>query len=165
MFLTLKQQLLHLWKRKPCCLSRISTWKKNGLVTATKLGTTNNFFVAATKNFAAVTKRFVDRTKYFVVVTKYFCYPYFNKWFCWHNQTLYTVWITMKATFRRNLVNKETANLPAYWNLLWNPPILRLRICIFFHVCVYFFRMFPEQFGFDARPFSEQSHYYFFKDI
>jgi len=46
---------------------------------ATKLGTTNNFFVAATKNFAAATKRFVDRTKHFAVVTKHFCYPYFNK--------------------------------------------------------------------------------------
>jgi len=53
--------------------------KKNGFVTATKLGTTNKYFVAATKNFAAATKRFVDRTKHFVVVTKYFCYPYFNK--------------------------------------------------------------------------------------
>jgi len=48
-------------------------------VTATKLGTTNKLFVAATKNFAAATKRFVERTKHFVVVTKYFCYPYFNK--------------------------------------------------------------------------------------
>jgi len=47
-------------------------------VTATKLGTTKNFFVATTKNFAAATKRFVDRTKHFVV-TKYFCFPYFNK--------------------------------------------------------------------------------------
>jgi len=37
---------------------------KNGFVTATKLGTTNKFFVAATKNFAAVTKRFVDRTTF-----------------------------------------------------------------------------------------------------
>jgi len=46
---------------------------------ATKLGTTNKMFVAATINFAAATKRFVDRTKHFVVVTKYFCYPYFNK--------------------------------------------------------------------------------------
>jgi len=53
--------------------------KKNGFVTATKLGTTNKIFVAATKNFAAATKRVVDRTKHFVVVTKYFCYPYFNK--------------------------------------------------------------------------------------
>jgi len=53
--------------------------KKNGFVTATKLRTTNKFFVAATKNFAAATKRFVDRTNHFVVVTKYFCYPYFNK--------------------------------------------------------------------------------------
>ena len=52
---------------------------KNVFVTVTKLGTTNNFFVAATKNFAAATKRFVDRTKRFVVVTKYFCYPYFDK--------------------------------------------------------------------------------------
>jgi len=52
---------------------------KNGFVTATKLGTTNKFFVAATKNFAAATKRFVNRTKHFVVVTKYFCYPTFNK--------------------------------------------------------------------------------------
>ena len=52
--------------------------KKNGFVTATKLGTTNKFFVAATKNFAAATKRFVARTKHFVVVTNYFCYPYFN---------------------------------------------------------------------------------------
>jgi len=53
--------------------------EKNGFVTATKLGTTNKCFDAATKNFAAATKRFVDRTKHFVVVTKYFCYPYFNK--------------------------------------------------------------------------------------
>jgi len=52
---------------------------KNDFVMATKLGTTNNFFVAATKNFAAATRRFVDRTKHFVVVTTYFCYPYFNK--------------------------------------------------------------------------------------
>ena len=53
--------------------------EKNGFVTATKFGTTNKFFVAATKNFAAATKSFVDRTKHFVVVTKYFWYPYFNK--------------------------------------------------------------------------------------
>jgi len=53
--------------------------EKNGFVTATKLGRTNEFFVASTKKFAAATKRFVDRTKHFVVVTKYFCYPYFNK--------------------------------------------------------------------------------------
>jgi len=53
--------------------------EKNGFVTATKLGTTNKFFVAATKKFAAATKRFVDRTKHCVVVTKYFCYSYFNK--------------------------------------------------------------------------------------
>jgi len=52
--------------------------EKNGFVTATKLGTTNNIFVAATKTFAAASNRFVDRTKYFVVVTKYF-YPYFYK--------------------------------------------------------------------------------------
>jgi len=52
---------------------------KNGFVTATKLGTTNKIFVAATKNFAAATKLFVDRTKHFVVVAKYFCYPYFYK--------------------------------------------------------------------------------------
>jgi len=52
--------------------------EKNGFVTATKLGTTNKFFVAETKNFAAAAKRFVDGTKHFVVVTKYF-YPYFNK--------------------------------------------------------------------------------------
>jgi len=52
--------------------------EKNVFVTATKLRTTNEFFVASTKNFAAATKRFVDRTKHFVV-TKYFCYPYFNK--------------------------------------------------------------------------------------
>jgi len=31
--------------------------EKNGFVTATKLGTTNEFFVASTKNFAAATKR------------------------------------------------------------------------------------------------------------
>jgi len=56
-----------------------SITEKNGFVTATKLGTTDKFFVAATKNFAAATKRFVDRTKLLVVVTKCFCYPYFNK--------------------------------------------------------------------------------------
>jgi len=58
---------------------RISHAKKNGFGTATKLGTTNKFFVAATKNSAVATKRFVDRTKHFVVVTKCFCYPNFNK--------------------------------------------------------------------------------------
>jgi len=46
--------------------------EKNGFVTATKLGTTNEFFVASTKNFAAATKRLVARTKHFVVITKYF---------------------------------------------------------------------------------------------
>jgi len=49
---------------------------KNGFVTATKLGTTDKIFVAATKNFAAATKRFVDRTKHFVAVTKCFCYDF-----------------------------------------------------------------------------------------
>jgi len=59
-------------------LQYLSIQGKNGSVPATKLGTTNEFLVASTKNFAAATKRFVDRTKHFVV-TKYFCYPYFNK--------------------------------------------------------------------------------------
>jgi len=68
----------------------LKTLKKNGFVTATKLGTTNKIFVAATKNFAAATKRFV-RTKHFVVVTKYFCYPYSNKSFCWYNKTFFSV--------------------------------------------------------------------------
>jgi len=52
---------------------------KNGFGTATKLGTTNKIFVAATKNFAAATKRFVGTTKHLVVVEKCFCYPYFDK--------------------------------------------------------------------------------------
>ena len=56
--------------------------EKNGFVTATKLGTTDEIFVAATKNFAAATKRFVDKTKHFVVATKCFRYPYFNKCIC-----------------------------------------------------------------------------------
>jgi len=64
--------------------------RKNGFVTATKLGTTNKILVAATKNFAAATKRFVDRTKHFVV-TKKFCYPYFNKWFCQYEKTFFPV--------------------------------------------------------------------------
>jgi len=55
-----------------------SSRKKKGFVTDTKLGT-NNFFVAANKNFAAATKRFVDRIKHLVVVSKYVCYPYFDK--------------------------------------------------------------------------------------
>jgi len=46
--------------------------RKNGFVTATKLGTRNKFFVVATKNFAAATKRFVDRTKHFVCCNKIF---------------------------------------------------------------------------------------------
>jgi len=53
--------------------------EKNGFVTATKLGTTNKIFVAATRSFAAAPKRFFDKTKHFFVVTKYFFYPYFNK--------------------------------------------------------------------------------------
>jgi len=55
------------------------TSRKKWFVTATKLGTTNNSFIAATKTFAATTKGFVDKTKHFVVETKYFCYPHFNK--------------------------------------------------------------------------------------
>jgi len=55
---------------------RVVLHGKNGFVTS-KLGTTNEFFVASTKTFAATTERFVGRTKHFVV-TKYFCYPYFN---------------------------------------------------------------------------------------
>jgi len=35
--------------------------EKYGFVTAPKLRTTNDFFVASTKKFAAATKRFVDR--------------------------------------------------------------------------------------------------------
>ena len=42
---------------------------KNGFGSATKLGTTNKIFVAATQNSATATKRFVDKTKHFVVVT------------------------------------------------------------------------------------------------
>jgi len=57
----------------------LKTSRKNGFVTATKLGTTGKILVAATKNFAAATKRFIDRTEHFVVVTKCFCYPYFGK--------------------------------------------------------------------------------------
>ena len=63
-----------------------------------KLGTTNKFFVAATKNFAAVTKRFVDRTKHSVVVTKYFCL-YFNEWFGWYKKIFYTVFKTPLRVF------------------------------------------------------------------
>jgi len=81
----------------PSCVSTIFILheKKNGFVLLrqpTKLGTTNEFFVASTKNFAAATKRFVDRTKHFVV-TKYFCYPYFNKCFFRYNKTFFSVWI------------------------------------------------------------------------
>jgi len=65
---------IYFFYRKNCF---IEYHGKNGFVTATKLGTTNEFFVASTKSFAAATKCFVDRTKHFVV-TKYFCYPYFN---------------------------------------------------------------------------------------
>jgi len=60
--------------RQACCRLRFSgSTRKNGFVTATKLGTTDKIFVAA------ATKRFVDRTKHFVVVAKCFGYPYFNK--------------------------------------------------------------------------------------
>ena len=53
-------------------LSLSMSTEKNGFVTATKLGTANKVFVAATKKFAAATKRFVDRTKHFVVGTIFF---------------------------------------------------------------------------------------------
>jgi len=59
---------LHSARRRPVYIYRNT--EKNGFLTATKLGTTNKIFVAATKNFAAATKRFVERTKNFVVVTK-----------------------------------------------------------------------------------------------
>jgi len=74
------------------CKAKKKYTGKNGFVTATKLGTTNEFFVASTKKFAATTKRFVDRTKHFAVVTKYFCHPYFNKCLlCWYNKTIFSV--------------------------------------------------------------------------
>jgi len=38
----------------------VTITEKNGFVTATKLGTTNEFFAASTKTFVAATKRFVD---------------------------------------------------------------------------------------------------------
>ena len=57
------------------CHARAQHHEKKGFVTATKLGTTNKIFVAATKNFVAATKRLVDRTKHFVVA-KYCCYPF-----------------------------------------------------------------------------------------
>jgi len=76
--LTLSKTGMEPPKRRVCLLCTHVCTKKNSFVTATKLGTTNIFFVAATKKFAAATKRFVNRTKHFVVVTKYFC-PYFNK--------------------------------------------------------------------------------------
>ena len=65
------------WNFTPFISQSYSQKKKTFLFT--KLGTTNDFFVAATKNFAAATKRFGNRTKHFVVATNYFCYPYFNK--------------------------------------------------------------------------------------
>jgi len=46
------------------CLTLTELHGKNGFVTATKLGTTNEIFVAANKNFAAETKGFVDRTEH-----------------------------------------------------------------------------------------------------
>jgi len=55
--------------------------EENAFVPATKLGTTNNFFVAATKHFAAGTKRFVERTKHFVVVTIFFVVPILTNYF------------------------------------------------------------------------------------
>jgi len=70
-----------------CIYFRLNA-EKNDFVTATKSGTTNEFFVASTKNFAAATKRFVYRTKHFVV-TKYFCYSYYNKSLCWYNKTFF----------------------------------------------------------------------------
>jgi len=89
---------------------------KNGFVTATKLGTTNEFFVALTKNFAAATKRFVDRTKHFVVVKKkYFCYPYFNKWLCWYNKTYFSVYSKTRAIFWVCLTHNRPENLE--WNI------------------------------------------------
>jgi len=57
----------------------VFTPRKKWFFYGNKLGTTNKFFVAATKNFAAATKRFVDRTEHLVVVTKYFRCPFFNK--------------------------------------------------------------------------------------
>jgi len=77
-FTHIKTLIENLGQQKERPYTQIRTGK-NGFVTATKLGTTNTFFVAATRNSAAATKRFVDGTKHFVVVTKYFCYPYYNK--------------------------------------------------------------------------------------
>jgi len=84
--------------------------KKNGFVTATIAGTTNEFYVVSTKNFAAATKRFVDRTKHFVVVTKHFCYPYFNKLLCWYYKTFSSVsnnidfhFMTVDSSFQKTV--------------------------------------------------------------
>ena len=68
-------------------------WKTNGFGAATKLGTTNNFFVAATKNFAAATKRFVDRTKHFVVVTNVFAIPILTNDYVSITKPFFSVWV------------------------------------------------------------------------
>jgi len=89
----------------------------NDFITATKLGTTNNFFLAATKNFAAATKRFVDRTKHFVVVTKYFCYPFFLQMILLYNKTFF---------FRARCDRGSTCNLSLDAFTLENDGLLSL---------------------------------------
>jgi len=97
-------------EKQPVCT------EKNGFDTATKLGTTNEFFVAPTKNFATTTKRFLDRTIHFVVVIKYFCYPYFNKWLCWYNKTFFSV-----CQFGRQLDIHSCRAGCLKRNFRWNP--------------------------------------------
>ena len=86
--------------------------EKKYFVTATKVGTTNNFFVAATKTFAAATKRFVGRTKHFDVVTKYFCHLNFNKWFCWYKKPFFRVFlkIPLRLTISMESSRQDLAN-------------------------------------------------------
>jgi len=84
------------------------------------------FFVAATKNFAVATKRFVDRTKHFVVVTKYFCYPYFNKWFCWYNETFYAVQFKKAVRIQIN-EDKGSIYLPGNAFIYYSELILNLK--------------------------------------
>jgi len=52
--------------------------EKNGFVTVTKLGTTNKFFVAATKNFPQQPNVLLIEPNILLLLTKYFCYPYFD---------------------------------------------------------------------------------------
>ena len=125
--------------------------KKNGFVTATKLGTTNNFLLLLQPKILPQQPNGLLIEPNILVLTKYFCYPYFNKWFCWYNKTFFSVAVCKMGHYRITFRIAQILPLNkmcGYVNACVDcppPPALEgdLRRPALMKVCVHFLRNLP----------------------